>query len=494
MPNEVETRAVAISPAPSSASVEGPKNIVICCDGTGNEFCDANSNVVKLYTALAIDNNQVGYYHPGVGTMGDPAVRHPVARWWSKVKGLAFAAGFKDNVFDAYRYLMATYNDGDRIFLFGFSRGAYTVRALAGLLDGYGLLCRGNEGHLPYAWRLYIDQHDDRNKHSIDESKDFTLSFKQTFSHKDLAIHFVGIWDTVSSVGWVSSPLRLFNVSHNRTILRGRHAVSIDERRCFYMDNLWGDALAGQDLLQVWFAGVHSDVGGSYSQATSGLSNITLEWMLNEAAKAGVLLVQDRVDLVLGRGSRTRRASEALYTRPTSSPVHRSLKGFWWILELLPHLYYDKDHGKELYRVPLGARRKLPPGAFVHHSVKKRMEEPGFGYKPKNLLDGTLLPSERVDDISGVDSDLYEYNPSAREMSSTFARLAVMSLIVLFDLAAALFLLLLAALVSVKAGRLLFPPIGHLLAHVPGWVCDAYAGLRGWVGSTLGASARRLLF
>src|SRR5580704_6774234 len=108
---------------------EASKNIVICCDGTGNEFGDTNSNVVKLYTALAIDDSQIGYYHPGVGTMGDPAERHRISRWWSRIKGLAFAAGFKDNVFDAYNYLMNNYNDGDRVYLFGFSRGAYPVRA-----------------------------------------------------------------------------------------------------------------------------------------------------------------------------------------------------------------------------------------------------------------------------------------------------------------------------------------------------------------------------
>src|ERR1700712_5949073 len=86
----------------------GKKKIVICCDGTGNEFGDTNSNVVRLYTALKIDNTQVGYYHPGVGTMGNPAVQGSVFRWFSKVGGLAFGTGFKDNVLDAYRYLMDT--------------------------------------------------------------------------------------------------------------------------------------------------------------------------------------------------------------------------------------------------------------------------------------------------------------------------------------------------------------------------------------------------
>src|SRR5690348_2320212 len=137
------------------------KKIFVFCDGTGNEFENSpdskngNSNVVKLYTALRVTNNQVAYYHPGVGTMGDPNIRNRVLRYWSQAKGLAFGAGFKDNVLDAYRYLMEVYNDGDDIYIFGFSRGAYTARALAGLIHGYGLLCQGNEGHLLYAWRMF---------------------------------------------------------------------------------------------------------------------------------------------------------------------------------------------------------------------------------------------------------------------------------------------------------------------------------------------------
>ena len=81
-----------------------PKNIVICCDGTGNEFGDSNSNVVKMYTALQVDAEQIAYYHPGVGSMGDPNQQHRLGREWSRIKGMAFGAGFKANVLDAYRY------------------------------------------------------------------------------------------------------------------------------------------------------------------------------------------------------------------------------------------------------------------------------------------------------------------------------------------------------------------------------------------------------
>ena len=133
-----------------------PKNIVICCDGTGNEFGDTNSNVVKLYGTLVIAPGiQVGYYHPGVGTMGAPTAHNWLAKQWTRAMGLAFGAGLLANVGDAYRYLMNVYEDGDRVFLFGFSRGSYTARALAGVLHMFGLLYPGNEGLIPYVIRDY---------------------------------------------------------------------------------------------------------------------------------------------------------------------------------------------------------------------------------------------------------------------------------------------------------------------------------------------------
>ncbi len=262
------------------------KNIVICCDGTGNEFGDHNSNVVKLYSALIIDGKrQVGYYHPGVGTMGAPSAHNKISEAWSVVMGLAFGAGLLANVGDAYRYLMNVYEDGDRVYLFGFSRGAYTVRALAGVIHMFGLLCPGNNGLIPYIIRLYAKR--TRNAAGMKNTFEVADGFKFTFC-RDCPLHFVGVWDTVSSVGWIWDPLKLPYTGQNPEIVNGRHAVSIDERRCYFRNNLWGDQLPGQSLKQVWFAGVHSDVGGSYAAAESGLSQIALEWMLCEAVPLGL--------------------------------------------------------------------------------------------------------------------------------------------------------------------------------------------------------------
>src|SRR5581483_11265171 len=181
--------------------------------------------------------------------------------------------------------------------------------------------------------------------------------FKETFSRKGFRIHFIGIWDTVSSVGWITSPLRLYNIAQNPTIHHGRHAVSIDERRCFYRDNLWtpateeqlkevasgSDPEPRQDLLEVWFPGVHSDVGGSYPQLESGLSNTALEWMIEEAKKAGLCIRAELTNMVLGRQihqvpdpdlASKIRYLKPIFRQPESSKLHKSLHGIWWLLEL----------------------------------------------------------------------------------------------------------------------------------------------------------------
>jgi uncharacterized protein (DUF2235 family) len=100
------------------------KNIVICCDGTGNEFGDRNSNVIKLHKTLVRDAAQVTYYHPGVGTMGARNALTTIGRWWTRLIGLAFGYGVSDNIADAYQFLMRTFEPGDQVYVFGFSRGA----------------------------------------------------------------------------------------------------------------------------------------------------------------------------------------------------------------------------------------------------------------------------------------------------------------------------------------------------------------------------------
>jgi uncharacterized protein (DUF2235 family) len=366
------------------------RNIVICCDGTGKQFGTENSNVVKLYATLIINQEQIGYYHPGVGTMGAPNVRGRLGRAWSRIKGLAFGAGFMANVSDAYRYLMNTYREGDRVFLFGFSRGAYTVRALAGLLHTCGLLYPGNEELIPPAFQVFAAKslHRPRGARTLE----IAHAFKEVFS-RDVLIDFAGVWDTVSSIGWIYNPVALAEEERNPIIKVGRQAVSIDERRCYYHDKLWGapfkqhevEFRVRQDIKQVWFAGVHSDNGGSYPEAESGLSKLALEWLLQEACRFGLRVDNSRADMILGRGSSP--YLETAYVPPDpSSKLHVSLKGPWWLLECLPHKYYNKPQGRSKWRIPLGASRTIPNGSLVHESVQQRMNLLG-DYQPGNLPD-----------------------------------------------------------------------------------------------------------
>jgi uncharacterized protein (DUF2235 family) len=351
-----------------------PKNVVVCCDGTGNEFGETNSNVVKLYSVLVQDpSTQVAYYHPGLGTMGAAGALSRLSRWWTKVKGLAFGYGLVDNIGDAYIYLMQTYEPGDSVYLFGFSRGAYTVRALAAMLFMYGLLRPGNEGLVRYITRLFRGQNDD--------IFELARNFKSTFS-AECKPRFLGVWDTVSSVGWVYNPVKLPYTANNTDIHYVRHAISIDERRAFFRQNLWGKPAQDQDVKQVWFAGVHSDVGGGYAEKESGLAKIALQWMLNEAMAAGMRVDSAKKDSLLG-------VTNPNDAKPDpTGPLHKSLHGFWWLLELWPKRFWDAATKTTKWRWPLGRPRYLAQDAVLHSTVQARIDstkESKNPYRPPNL-------------------------------------------------------------------------------------------------------------
>ena len=410
-----------------------PKNLVVCCDGTGNQFGSVvgrskdgkpifennNSNVVRLYTCLEVGPEQMAYYHPGVGTMGSPTSRNRVERWWSKVKGLGFGMGFTDNMADAYRFLMQNYADGDRIYLFGFSRGAYTVRALAGALSMYGLLCPGNEGHLNYMLGMYADaskrafNRDHTVPRRLDESIE-SRAFRETFS-RTVPIHFMGVWDTVSSVGWIWDPVKLLYDGQNPIIRKARHAISIDERRCFFQAMPWGDPMnlndqtmkkeerekllialspgwESQDIVQAWFPGVHSDVGGSYRFDQAGPALTAFEWMLEEAREDDLLIQHEKEQAVKGKHS-PRYEGIRRWNHPQPAPLewfHESLSGPWWILEVFPHKYFDEAGRKHWQLEPWPHRRAVPGGSLMHPAVRKRL---GTGtYAPPNLQLDKLHP------------------------------------------------------------------------------------------------------
>jgi uncharacterized protein (DUF2235 family) len=337
---------------------------------------------VHLFASLVqAPQRQVAFYHPGLGTMEPPGALTGVARSITKLLGKAIGYGLSADVCDAYTFLMRAYAPGDQVFLFGFSRGAYTARVVAALVYLCGLIPVGNEPLIPYAIRMLTGLHDCRDPEA---AFDLAHEFRSTFSWTAVTVHFLGVWDTVSSVGWVQNPLRVPFSANNPGIQIGRHAISIDERRAFFRTNLLRPApppkrSGPEDLKQVWFAGAHCDVGGGYPDGQSGLSKIALEWMLCEAWKAGLLIDHQKALQILGRtpGSRYIPANPA-------ANAHESLKGWWRIAEFIPKRHYNWRKSVEERRMNMFRRRTIPEKSLVHESVVERMNlVPGYG--PLNL-------------------------------------------------------------------------------------------------------------
>ena len=357
------------------------RNLIVCFDGTNNQFGSHDTNVVRLVQSLErFGERQIVYYDPGVGTLPEPGWLTQAAKRVSELFGLAFGVGLVAKIERAYRFLMQTWQPGDRVFLFGFSRGAYTARALGGLLHMFGLLAPSHENLLPYVMRLFRGS---RRIHDQDaQIWRLSAQFRNTFArdagaeHRRFRVHFLGVWDTVSSVGWIWDPVKFLHTAANPSIATVRHAVAIDERRSFFRQNLFADDVRSQDLLELWFPGVHADVGGGYPESHGGLWREPFTWMLDEAKKAGLLTDPERERKVLTR--------TAPPQQPWAEPQHESLTWKWWPAELFPKLRYNKQIGRRLPSLGLGRRRRIEPGAQLHRSVAQRMAGVA-GYAPANL-------------------------------------------------------------------------------------------------------------
>jgi hypothetical protein len=337
------------------------KNIVICCDGTWNTPGDkdngvfAPTNVVRLFNVVApVDaagQPQHKYYHPGVGTG---------ASWFDKVRGGGTGDGLDRNIMSAYRELADHYEPGDSIFLFGFSRGAYTVRSLAGALGACGLLdTRGLPDGEAWARVKRVFEKGYRPARAQREKPETWTGFGWAFHDlpKVGGVRFLGVWDTVGALG-IPDDMALLNLIDDpqkhafhdtrlsALIRTARHAVALDEMRASFQPTLW-TAQPGQDARQVWFPGVHADVGGGYREC--GLSDGALRWMLDEAHAAGLVIDKD--------------VAAQVEPRPLDM-LHDPCDGIFGLLPTQP--------------------RSAPPldAADVHESARKRQKTPPITQAP----------------------------------------------------------------------------------------------------------------
>lgn len=282
-----------------------PKKLVLFCDGTWNRVDQKTvdsrpcpTNVLKLFEAtMPYDqqgNPQIVHYIEGVGT-----------RRAERLRGGGFGYGISDNIKNAYCFIVSNYAPGDEIFLFGFSRGAFTVRSIAGMIRNVGILKRHKRHLANEAFRRYVA----RSKKWHPDSE-YSKKFRKENTHQNETIRFLGVWDTVGALGapfgillgWVVGKLfncRFHDVKLSSIIDSAYHALSIDERRWPFRPTLWKlndkhlqrnaqNAATGRPPAyeEKWFPGVHSNVGGGYPN--TGLSDCALEWMVDRARSHGL--------------------------------------------------------------------------------------------------------------------------------------------------------------------------------------------------------------
>jgi uncharacterized protein (DUF2235 family) len=305
------------------------RKLVVCCDGTWNTP-RTDTNIYQTYrflrerlgnpvevtpkAGILTCTGRIGdgsdvllFYDQGVGS-----------EWFDKLVGGAAGVGLSDNVRDAYHFLAQNFVPGSEIYVFGFSRGAYTARSLCGFIKAAGLLDRPS---VKDVWRAYMDLYATGSGviarpqgWSVDTVRSWLVSkagdavghlggadVAALPRHAGVKVRFIGVYDTVGALGVPLAGLTKFNepiVGFHDTTLGDlvEHAVqalAVDERRGPYVPTLWtlkanASLLAGQSVLQVWFPGVHSDIGGGYPD--KGIGNITLDFMLKQAARRGLLL------------------------------------------------------------------------------------------------------------------------------------------------------------------------------------------------------------
>lgn len=336
------------------------KRIVVCADGTWNirDQIDKASgkrrptNVTKVARAIRPrDRNgvdQVVYYHDGVGTSGG----------LDRFTGGAFGDGIEANIRELYRFLVYNFEPNDEIYMFGFSRGAFTVRSLVGFMNFAGLIDKDADYFVPDLYDCYENGKGPGTPEWVDAHRRIPIL------RPCPPIRFVGVWDTVGALGppgILGEILRIFN--HNRymyhdvglhtAIEHAYHALAIDERRTPFKPNIWvrPDGWEGT-LEQAWFAGVHCNVGGGYDP--DGLANEALHWMVEKAEALGL-------------------ECDNAFLRPYRPCFNSEIQNS---MTLLYRLF-----GK--YIRPIGQHAR--DGEAIHQSPIDRMSFPACNYHPPNL-------------------------------------------------------------------------------------------------------------
>ncbi len=320
------------------------KRLVVFCDGTWNKEDQTQNgepcptNVLRLFELTRTDDGgcpQIAYYGRGVGT-----------RWDERIIGGAFGYGISESIKDAYRFLVSNYACGDEIFLFGFSRGAFTARSLAGMIYNIGILKREYLHLVDEAFDHYRST--DPKWHPESEA---SVAFRTAYTHGKAEIKFLGVWDTVGALGapfgvvlgWLLNqffPTQFHDTKISPIILNAYHATSIDEKRWPFRptrmqltDTRKQEAAslraAGDrskfNYEEVWFPGVHSDVGGGYED--SSLSDCALQWMVDKA-KAHGLDVRDYTDI----------KSRSFHPNPLAPPHDSQTQWYRWTTKLYVYL------------------------------------------------------------------------------------------------------------------------------------------------------------
>jgi uncharacterized protein (DUF2235 family) len=347
-----------------------PKRLVVCCDGTWNrpdQLADgaaAPTNVTKVALAVSRQDSagtdQLLHYEAGVGT-----------RQLERIRGGAFGLGLSRNVRDCYRFLVGNYEPGDELYFLGFSRGAFTARSTVGLVRNSGILRAAHADRIKDAYALYRSRSRPAHPRGIEAQ-----IFRRMYSHPGPEIHFVGVWDTVGALGipidgvrlpWITNRWAFHDTTLSSHVRFAYQALAIDEQRGPFRPTLWEqqkDAV-GQTLEQVWFAGVHSDVGGGYSD--QALAEIPLLWMVERARDCGLAFEPDHfLPPTDGIDPETRHLGCQVAPDELGA-MHDSRKGFY--LQLAR------------YERPLTADR----AAAASSAVERHAQMPD--YQPANLAD-----------------------------------------------------------------------------------------------------------